>query len=159
MKKRLSKALAGAAVPSGAAEEASIKKARVVVNGQVVLIPQTLVEWGKDKIKVDGSIVKGEEEKVSFVLNKPKGFICTSATDKTKRVIDLFDTSYGRLFTVGRLDRDTTGLLIVTNDGHFANQIIHPSSNIEKEYLAKVDREVTHDDLVKLSKGCVIEHN
>jgi len=60
---------------------------------------------------------------------------------------------------VGRLDRDTTGLIIVTNDGHFANQIIHPSSNIEKEYLAKVDREVLHTDLVKLSKGCVIEHN
>lgn len=158
MKKRLSKALAAAGIASRRAAETMIEEGRVLVNGHVVKVPQTLVEWGKDKIKVDGSYVKGEEEKVAFVLNKPRGFICTSAADKKKRVIDLFDPDLGRLFTVGRLDRDTAGLLIVTNDGHFANQLIHPSSNIEKEYLAKVDREVMHTDLLKISKGCMIEH-
>jgi 23S rRNA pseudouridine2605 synthase len=156
-KKRLSKALAAAGVASRRHSEEIIFEGRVTVNGKKVLIPQTLVEWGKDSIAVDGKLLTGEGSKVYYILNKPKGYLCTAADIMGKRVIDLFDEEDGRLFTAGRLDKYTTGLLIVTNDGHFANRIIHPSSNIEKEYIAKVDREVLHDHLVTISKGTMIE--
>lgn len=156
-KKRLSKALAAAGVASRRHSEEIIFEGRVTINGQKVLIPQTLVEWGKDRIAVDGKLLTGEGQKVYYILNKPKGYLCTAADIAGKRVIDLFDEKDGRLFTAGRLDKYTTGLLIVTNDGHFANRIIHPSSNIEKEYIAKVDREVLHDHLVAISKGTMLE--
>jgi 23S rRNA pseudouridine2605 synthase len=156
-KKRLSKALAGAGVASRRHSEELIFAGRVKVNGQKVLLPQTMVEWGKDVIEVDGKKLKGEEPHVYYLLNKPKGYLCTAADIKGKRVVDLFSKEDGRLFTVGRLDKYTTGLLIVTNDGHFANKIIHPSSNIRKEYVAKVDQEIFHDHLLAISKGCKIE--
>lgn len=76
--------------------------------------------------------------------------------ERKKLVIDLFPKEK-RLFSVGRLDRDTTGLLIITNDGHFAQKVIHPSSNIEKEYLVKTFQEVTHEHLVKISKGAFVD--
>ena len=87
-----------------------------------------------------------------YILNKPKGLLCTAAQIQGRRVIDLFDKEDGRLFTAGRLDQYTTGLLIVTNDGHFANRIIHPSSNIQKEYIAKVDKEILFEHLERISK-------
>jgi len=154
--KRLSKVLAACGVASRRAAEKLIFEGKVEVNGKEVLVPQTLVDPKRDTITVDGEKISGVEPKVYYLLHKPKKCICTSAPIKGRRVIDLFDTDL-RLFTVGRLDKDTTGLLIVTNDGVFANSIIHPSSNIEKEYLAKVNREITHDDLVKISKGGFIE--
>ncbi len=156
-KKRLSKALAAAGIASRRASEEIIFAGRVTVNGKKILVPQTLVEWGTDLIRVDGATLQGEGSKVYYILNKPLGYLCTAADIKGKRVIDLFTKEDGRLFTAGRLDKYTSGLLIVTNDGHFANKIIHPSSNIEKEYIAKVDHEILHDHLVALSKGCLIE--
>src|SRR5271169_5148464 len=133
-KKRLSKALAAAGIASRRAAEEIIFEGRVKVNGAVVKVPQTLVDWDSDAIVVDGEPINGEEKKVYYVLNKPHGFICSNARIGSKKlVLDLFAGLPYRLFTVGRLDRDTTGLLIVTNDGHFANRVIHPSSNISKE--------------------------
>jgi 23S rRNA pseudouridine2605 synthase len=157
-KKRLSKALAAAGVASRRAAEEIIFEGRVKVNGKMVVVPQTMVDWKKDTILVDESPIKAEEEKVYFVVNKPHGFICTNTPLGTKKlVIDLFAHLNLRLFTVGRLDRDTTGLLIVTNDGHFANKVIHPSSNISKEYLVKTSQEITDVHLKTISKGTYIE--
>ena len=76
---------------------------------------------------------------------------------KKNKVIDLFEHLKIRVFTVGRLDKDTEGLLIITNDGFFANKVIHPSSNLEKEYLVKVDGDISIDDLMAISKGVEIE--
>jgi 23S rRNA pseudouridine2605 synthase len=154
--KRLSKVLAACGVASRRAAEKLIFEGKVTVNGKEVLVPQTLVDPARDKITVDGERIGDVERKVYYLLNKPKKCVCTSAPIKGRRVIDLFDSGL-RLFTVGRLDKDTTGLLIVTNDGVFANNIIHPSSCIEKEYLAKVNREISHDDLVKIAKGGFVE--
>jgi 23S rRNA pseudouridine2605 synthase len=157
-KKRLSKALAGAGVASRRAAEELIFEGRVKVNGQVVKIPQTMVDWNEDVILVDESPIKGEEKKIYFILNKPYGYICSNTRLGSKKlVIDLFAHLNLRLFTVGRLDRDTTGLLLVTNDGHFANQVIHPSSNISKEYLVKTSQEITDAHLKEISKGTYIE--
>ncbi|MBI2811915.1 MAG: rRNA pseudouridine synthase [Candidatus Melainabacteria bacterium] len=157
-KKRLSKALAAAGVASRRAAEEIIFEGRVKVNGETVKVPQTLVDWSSDRILVDESPVNGEERKVYYILNKPHGFVCSNTRIGTKRlVIDLFAHLNLRLFTVGRLDRDTTGLLILTNDGHFANKVIHPSSNISKEYLVKTSQEITDVHLKDISKGSFIE--
>lgn len=157
-KKRLSKALAAAGVASRRACEEIIFEGRVKVNGKVVDVPQTLVSWEQDKITVDEQPIQGEEKKLYYILNKPHGYVCSNTPVGTKKlVIDLFDKQDERLFTVGRLDRDTTGLLIVTNDGHFANKVIHPSSNILKEYIVKTTQEISDVHLKSISKGTLIE--
>jgi 23S rRNA pseudouridine2605 synthase len=157
-KQRLSKALAGAGVASRRASEELIFQGLVKVNGETVKVPQTLVNLDEDRVTVRGEPVKTVEEKVYYLLNKPAGYICsTRSSGQSKLVLDLFQEEGHRLFTVGRLDKDTEGLLIVTNDGHFANQIIHPSANISKEYLVKTDQEVSQDHLIAISQGTLVE--
>lgn len=156
---RLSKVLARAGIASRRASEELIFAGKVRVNGRVVLKPETRVVIGKDKIDVAGrGEVISQEPKAYYLLNKPKGYICSNKRLGSKKlVVDLFRPIHLRLFTVGRLDRDTTGLLIVTNDGHFANNVIHPISNLEKEYLVKVQEEISHDHLVAMSEGTLVE--
>jgi 23S rRNA pseudouridine2605 synthase len=157
-KKRLSKALAAAGIASRRACEELIFSGHVSVNGKVVVIPQTLVCWEKDEIRVDEKLVSGEEKKAYYILNKPHGYICSNVRiGRKKLVVDLFGSENARLFTIGRLDRDTTGLLLVTNDGHFAQKVIHPSSNIQKEYVVKTLQEITDEHLKSISKGTFIE--
>jgi len=154
LKNRLSKVLAAAGVASRRAAEELIFAGRVKVNGAVVLRPETHVSLAEDEILVDGKLVSEVEKKVYYLLNKPRGYLSTNKRQgpKAKLVIDLFEDNE-RLFTVGRLDKDTEGLLIVTNDGHFANRLIHPSRGIEKEYVAKVAEEVDHEHLQQIAKG------
>lgn len=157
IKKRLSKFLAAAGVASRRACEELIFAGKVSVNDAVALLPQTLVDE-TDKIAVDGKLIEGAESKVYYLLNKPAGYICTARkSDKTHIVLDLFADVPHRLFTVGRLDKDTQGLLLVTNDGHFANRVIHPSADIQKEYLAKTDAEITDNHLKAISNGTLVE--
>ena len=158
-KQRLSKVLAGAGIASRRACEKLIEEGRVQVNGQVVRVPQTPVSLKEDEVLFDGEKVCGSEKKVYFLLNKPKGYICSSRRSgkRTKLVIDLFADTGKRLFTIGRLDKDTTGLILVTNDGQLANRIIHPSANIQKEYVAKTNKEITETHLKLMSKGVLIE--
>ncbi|MCB1149442.1 MAG: rRNA pseudouridine synthase, partial [Chlamydiia bacterium] len=156
-KNRLSKLLASAGVASRRAAEQLIFDGRVTVNGAVVLLPQTPVSFD-DAIAVDGKPIKKAEEKAYFMLNKPKGYLCSNRrlSARSKLVTDLFDENL-RLFTVGRLDKETEGLIIVTNDGHFANKLIHPSRGVEKEYIAKTNKEITPKHLEILARGCVVE--
>lgn len=157
-KKRLSKTLAAAGVASRRACETLIFEGRVKVNGQTILLPQELVDGAKDKISVDDVPIQSEENKVYYILNKPMGYVCSANRGShAKIVLDLFNEEGHRLFTVGRLDKDTEGLLLVTNDGHFAQQVIHPSANIQKEYLVKTDHEVTHEHLIAISNGTLVE--
>ncbi len=153
-KKRLSKALAAAGVASRRACEALIFAGRVQVNGETTQLPQHQIDWEIDRIAVDGNLIKTEQKKIYYLLNKPPGFICSSIRPGKKPIVlDLFLDAKERLFTVGRLDKETTGLLLITNDGHFANQVIHPSSNIIKEYLVKTPQEITPEHLETLSQG------
>ena len=157
-KKRLSKALAAAGIASRRGAEDLIFAGKVSVNGVIVKVPQTLVSWDKDIICVDKVPVSREESKQYFLLNKPRGYICSNARVGTEKIIsDLFESTPERLFTIGRLDRDTTGLLLVTNDGHFANRVIHPSANITKEYLVRTHSEPFHEQLLQISKGIEID--
>lgn len=157
-KKRLSKALAAAGIASRRACEELIFSGRVLVNGKVCLIPQTLVCLTTDDVRCEGRRISDEEKKVYCLLNKPTGYICSNKRVGTKKIVlDLFVPSMGRLFTIGRLDRDTSGLLLVTNDGHFAHKVIHPSSNIGKEYVVKTAQEVMPEHLMSISKGANVE--
>ena len=157
-KQRLSKVLAAAGVASRRACEELIFDGQVKVNGAIVKVPQTQVDLKEDRILVRDQPVQQTESKVYYMLNKPVGYICsTRGSGQSKLVLDLFQGEGHRLFTVGRLDKDTSGLLIVTNDGHFANQVIHPSADIQKEYLVKTDQEVTHDHLIAIGHGTLVE--
>lgn len=167
---RLSKVLAAAGVASRRSSEELIFQGRVTVNGSVCNTPQTRVDPGRDIIYVNGNrLPKKLPPKVYFALNKPKGYICSAGEKESKSVMCLFDAymkSWGkrnpglpkpRLFTVGRLDVATTGLIIVTNDGDFAQRVAHPSSEVLKEYIATIDGVVNKRHLVALSAGAVIE--
>jgi len=150
--------MAAAGVASRRACEELIFQGQVLVNDVVVLVPQTLVNPHVDQIVVKNELLNKKEDKVYYLLNKPPGFVCsTKGNSESRLVLELFKDEGHRLFTVGRLDKDTQGLLLVTNDGHFANRVIHPSSNIQKEYVVKVDAEITHEHLVAISNGTLVE--
>jgi 23S rRNA pseudouridine2605 synthase len=159
MLQRLNKTLAQAGICSRRASEKIIAEHRVTVNGKTALEPQFMVDPEKDNIKVDGSTISLERDLVYYMLNKPINYLCSNKTShqREKLVLDLFHGSRERLFTIGRLDKDSCGLLLVTNDGDFGNKVIHPSSNIEKEYLCRTDKEITHEHLCKISKGAYVE--
>ncbi|CAM8898151.1 unnamed protein product [Rhodiola kirilowii] len=167
---RLSKVLAAAGVASRRSSEELIFEGRVTVNGKPCNTPQTKVDPGRDIIYVNGNrLPKKLPPKVYFALNKPKGYICSFGENETKSVICLFEDYLKswdkrnpgqpkpRLFTVGRLDVATTGLIIVTNDGDFAQALSHPSSNLSKEYIATIDGTVSKKQLISLSEGTVVE--
>jgi 23S rRNA pseudouridine2605 synthase len=157
-KKRLSKALAAAGVASRRACEELIFGGHVKVNGAVVKVPQTLVDWASDRIVVDESPVSAEQKKVYYMLNKPAGYLCTNARPGQKKIVfDLVPHGNERLFTIGRLDKDTEGLILITNDGHFANDVIHPSANITKEYIVKTAQEITPEHLETLAQGARVD--
>lgn len=157
---RLSKVLAAAGVASRRQCETLIFEGKVSVNGVVVTLPQTQVNASRDTIMVGKEKIRVEQNKVYFLLNKPVGTICTTVEKKggAKRILDLFSHLPHRLFTAGRLDQQTGGLIIVTNDGQFANWAIHPSFNHSKEYLAKTGQEITHEHLQIISSGTRIQN-
>ncbi|KAL0403507.1 UNVERIFIED_CONTAM: putative ribosomal large subunit pseudouridine synthase SVR1, chloroplastic [Sesamum radiatum] len=157
-------------VASRRSSEELIFQGKVTVNGSVCNTPQTRVDPDRDVIYVNGNrLPKKLPPKVYLALNKPKGYICSAGEKETKSVMTLFDDfmkSWSkrnpglprpRLFTVGRLDVATTGLIIVTNDGEFANKVSHPSSNLSKEYIATINGAVSKRHLFAISEGTVIE--
>lgn len=166
---RLAKALAAAGVASRRTSEELIFQGKVTVNGSVCTSPQTRVDISKDSIYVNGNrISKRLPPKLYFAVNKPKGYIC-SCGEESKSVISLFDDYLKgwnkiqpglpkpRLFTVGRLDVATAGLIIVTNNGEFAQKLAHPSSNITKEYVVTIDGAVHKKHLIAISEGTKID--
>ncbi len=155
---RLNKAVAASGLCSRRKADDLILKGLVTVNGKVVTTPYIQVDLNRDKISAPNQKKLKPAPKHYFLLNKPKGYICSNERHNLEHlVIDLFPDQMKNLFTVGRLDRDSTGLLIVTNDGEFCQKVIHPSSNIIKEYLVKVSQEVLPEHLEKISKGGFIE--
>lgn len=155
---RLSKALAQAGIASRRASEELIFEGRVRVNGTIEKLPQSQVDPEIDEIQVDGKALT-IEKKVYFLLNKPPGYDCSNKrfSKNSRLVIDLFAHLPQRLFTVGRLDRETTGALIVTNDGDFSQRLIHPSFDHTKEYVAKTGQEITDEHLKRLAEGTRVQ--
>ena len=134
---RLQKVIANSGICSRRKAEELILAGKVIVNGEIVSELGTKVNE-KDEIIVNGKTIE-KEEHVYFLLNKPRGVVTTASDDKNRAtVVDLIETDK-RIYPVGRLDYDTTGALILTNDGEFANLMMHPKSEIDKVYLAKVE--------------------
>jgi pseudouridine synthase len=157
MQERLQKFLAQAGVASRRQAEQYIVEGRVTVNGQVARELGVKVDPAKDAVKVDGKRVLGEDH-AYVLLFKPKGTICTLDDPENRpTVMDLVKGVKARLFPVGRLDFDTTGALLLTNDGELANLLMHPRHRFTKTYLAKVKGIPTEERLEKLRRGVNIE--
>ena len=151
---RLQKILAAAGVGSRRKCEQIIADGRVTVDGQVVREMGLKVDSQLADIRCDGRRIHAER-KVYLLINKPKGTVCTSDDEMDRpKIIDLVaDRVRERVFAVGRLDEDSEGLIILTNDGEFANLLTHPRYEIRKTYMVVISGEVLQDTLTKISKG------
>ncbi|GEK88084.1 pseudouridine synthase [Alkalibacterium putridalgicola] len=153
---RLQKVMAHAGIASRRGSEKLIKEGRVQVNGKVVTEMGLNVSHA-DTIAVDGVPIT-KEEKLYFILNKPRGVISSADDPKgRKTVVDFFSHVDQRVYPVGRLDYDTTGVLLLTNDGELTNQLTHPKYGIEKTYIAKVEGLIHKSSISKLEKGLEID--
>lgn len=152
---RLQKVIAASGITSRRKAEELITQGKVMVNG-VVIDELGYKVNGNEEIIVNG-IKINKEDKVYYLLNKPRGVVTTTSDEKgRKTVLDLIDDNR-RIYPVGRLDYDTTGALILTNDGEFANNLMHPKNEIDKVYIAKISGFLTPSDIMTLKKGVVID--
>ncbi len=152
---RLQKYLSACGVASRRKSEELILAGKVKVNGKIVKELGVKVS-DNDDIEVNGVFVK-KEEKEYYILNKPEKVICSVSDDKGRMtVIDFIDTKE-KIFPVGRLDYDTTGLLLLTNDGEITNKLTHPSGSIEKTYYVKADGIMNIDEIKQLEKGILLD--
>ncbi len=153
---RLQKVMAAAGVASRRASEALIVEGRVTVNGEVAQLGQK-VDAACDQVLVDGERINIDPDRVYVLLNKPRGVV-TTADDPEGRpaVVDLVNLPQ-RLFPVGRLDKDTEGLLLLTNDGELAHALMHPSFEVERTYVALVPGPVRKKVLAELKAGIALD--
>ena len=152
---RLQKVIAEAGIASRRKAEELITSGRVKVNGKVITELGTKVDTN-DKVEVDNKLIV-KEDKEYYLLNKPREVITSTSDDKNRKtVVDLIDTT-ARIYPVGRLDYDTTGALLLTNDGVFANIIMHPSKDIDKVYLAKLEGIIKGEQINKLKNGIMLD--
>ncbi len=153
MKVRLQKYLADAGIASRRASEAMIVAGRVSVNGRTVCQLGTQVDGDVDVVRCDDREVR-PRRKLYIALNKPAGYVCSRQVERRQaRISDLLPRDWSFLYSVGRLDRDTEGLLLLTNDGDFCLRLTHPRYGVRKKYLAIVERRVTEDVLRRLEAG------
>lgn len=162
---RLNKYLALCGVGSRRKCDELIQGEQILVNGEIAHIGQEVN--GTEKITINGREIKQNNEYYYYILNKPKGCICTMQDDRGRRtIIDVFNKAYYKkhkntqpphLFPVGRLDYNTQGLLILTNDGDFANSLIHPSKKIVKRYKALIYPHLNENEITKLENGVTID--
>ena len=152
---RIQKIIANSGYCSRRKAEELIKAGKVKLNGEVIRELGTKANYS-DQIMVDNHLIS-EENKVYYLLNKPRSIITSVSDDKKRKtVVDLINTDK-RIYPVGRLDYDTTGILILTNDGELANLIMHPKNKIDKVYIAKVKGLVNKEIAMKLSNGVFVD--
>ena len=155
---RLQKILSRAGISSRRAAEKIILEGRVTVDGKIISELGTKADIEKNKICVDGKILTFDEEKIYLLLNKPKNFLCSVKDDRgRKTVLDLVPNISERIYPVGRLDFDSEGLIILTNDGELTNLLLHPKFKIEKTYRAKIFGELTDEKIKKLRAGIELD--
>ena len=153
---RLQKVIAHSGYCSRRKAEELIEARQVYVNGELVTEMGTKVSE-KDEIVVEGVSLNKSVKKEYYLLNKPRGYICSLSDEKGRRVVTELINTNERIYPVGRLDYDTTGLLLLTNDGEFANILMHPSNNVEKTYLAIIEGILTTEEIYKLINGVVVD--
>ena len=153
---RLNKFISDCGITSRRKSEELILQGRISVNDKTVKELSFKIDPESDEVHLDGERIKAKRH-VYFILNKPKGVVTTTSDEKDRRtVVDLIKTRE-KIFPVGRLDYDTTGVLLLTNDGEFANLLTHPRNNVPREYEIKLDRQLSDEDKEKLTKGVFIK--
>lgn len=158
MKIRLNKYLALAGIASRREADRMISEGRVSVNGKTVEVMGIQVDGQKDKVEVDGKSVRELKKEIYLMVNKPPGYLVT-AKDPFHRptIMDILPSMKGRIFPVGRLDFDSEGLVLLTNDGDLAYRLMHPSFQVAKEYRVRVKPKPDRTTLTKLEKGILLD--
>ena len=157
---RINKFLAECGLASRRNCETLVTDGRVKINGKKVTNLATEVNEETDLVSVDDKPVKPIGKHLYILLNKPKGYVCTTSDEYgRKTVMDFFAGKYEgkRLFPVGRLDYDTEGMLLMTTDGDLSNRLMHPRNEITKTYVAKIEGEISEEELNKLREGVVLD--
>lgn len=158
MIERIQKIIAQAGIASRREAERLIIEGRVTLNGKVVTELGTKADPEKDYIKVSGKLITRPEPKAYVILYKPRGYVTTTSDPEGRpTIMELLEKVKGRVFPVGRLDYDTEGLILCTNDGELAHRLQHPRHEVPKTYLAKVDGVPTHEEIAKLRNGIRLE--
>ncbi len=153
---RLQKIIAQSGYCSRRKAEELITLGKVKVNGKIVTELGTKVSY-EDTIFVNGKMLSKKEDKVYYLLNKPRGVVTTSSDEHDRKTVLDFVPEGTRVYPVGRLDYDTTGALLITNDGELTNLLIHPRNHVEKTYIAKIEGILLKQDLEKLIHGVIID--
>lgn len=153
---RLQKVIANSGYTSRRKAEELIAKGKVTVNDQVITELGFKVS-GEDIITVEGNTLNKDVKKEYYLLNKPREVICSVSDDAGRKTVVDFIKTESRIYPVGRLDYDTTGLIILTNDGELANILMHPKNNIYKTYIAKIDGILTKENFDSIKKGILID--
>ncbi|MDD4111240.1 MAG: pseudouridine synthase [Clostridia bacterium] len=152
---RLNRFLSSCGIASRRKCDQLIEAGKVSVNGKIVSTLGTVIDENKDKVEYNGNILQLNNDFVYYKLHKPKGYICSNDDEKGRKTIfDLIQTDK-RLFSIGRLDYNTEGLIILTNDGDFANIFSHPRNEIEKEYIVTIEGKVLESELAVLRAGVI----
>lgn len=153
---RLNKFLSECGLASRRKVESLILEGRISVNDQTVTQLYTKIDPEKDVVKMDGEVIE-RNTKVYFVMHKPKGYVTTTKDEKNRKtVMDLIDPKYN-VYPVGRLDFNTSGVLFFTNDGDFANFLLHPNNNIPRIYRVNINKPLSIEHKKKLLNGIVID--
>lgn len=154
---RLQKYMAECGVASRRASETLISSGKVLVNGTKAKIGDK-VDPDKDKVSVNGTLIQKEAELHYIMLHKPRGFITTMSDEQNRKCVASLVEDVGvRVYPIGRLDRDSEGLLLLTNDGDFANSIMHPSKHVQKVYRVTIRPDITEDQLNQMMTGMMID--
>ena len=155
---RLQKFIADSGVASRRKAEELITSGRVKVNGRIVTVLGTKIDPIKHKVQVDNQTISAETNKLYIAFYKPRGVLSTMSDDRGRPCLgDYFEEIDERLFHVGRLDKESEGLLLLTNDGNWANELAHPSKGVEKSYRVLVEESMTKEHLARLLKGIRLE--
>ena len=156
---RLQKLIARAGICSRREAEKIISAGRVTVDGKIITEPGTKADPSKNKIRVDGKLLTFGAEKIYLLLNKPRGYVSTVKDERgRKTVLALLGENFSeRVYPVGRLDLNSEGLLILTNDGDLTNSLIHPRYEVSKTYRAKISGDLTEEKLDKLRAGIELD--
>ncbi|MPQ44445.1 pseudouridine synthase [Clostridium tarantellae] len=153
MEERLQKYMARCGVASRRKCEELITNGKVKVNGENITELGTKINADIDKVYVNETLIKPEKSKVYIMLNKPEGYVTTNKDEKgRKTILDIVNVNE-RIYPIGRLDYDSSGLLLLTNDGEIYNRIIHPRVNVDKTYIALVKGKFSKEELLKFQTG------
>ena len=159
VEQRLQKIIAGCGIASRRAAEQMMRDGRVSVNGRIITQPGVKADDARDEIRVDGGLISRDAvNRIYLILNKPKGYVVTLKDPQNRPIVsDLLRDVPERVFPVGRLDYDSEGLLLMTNDGEFSYRVQHPLFKVPKTYMVKVRGNLTNSDVEAIKKGAMLE--